>query len=149
MPPSLMSEPKAARPAPSLARELTLNLYRADQALTAVLEEVLRPTDLRLDEFNVLRILRGGGPNGYVRAEIEERMLHDPDRLLALLHRLKSRGLIEGALRLTITDAGQQLLRSIDPAFEGTIERRVGHIPADKLRTAIEVLQAIRTPQAG
>jgi MarR family transcriptional regulator, organic hydroperoxide resistance regulator len=134
-----------SKPIPSLARELTLNLYRTDQALTAALETVLRPTDLRLDEFNVLRILRGGGPDGYVRADIEQRMLHDPDRLLALLHRLKSRGLIEGSLRLTITNTGKDLLRTIDPAFEGEIEKRVGHIPADKLRVAVEVLQAIRT----
>jgi len=134
-----------SKPALSLARELTLNLYRTDQAMTAALEAVLRPTELRLDEFNVLRILRGGGPEGYVRADIEQRMLHDPDRLLALLHRLKSRGLVEGSIRLTITDAGKALLTSIDPAFEGAIEQRVGHIPAEKLRIAIEVLQAVQT----
>jgi DNA-binding MarR family transcriptional regulator len=133
----------------SLARELTLALYRTDQVLTAALERVLKPTDLRLDEFNVLRILRGGGPEGYVRADIEQRMLHDPDRLLALLHRLKSRGLVEGTIRVSITEAGKELLKGIDPAFEAEIERCVGHVPHDKLRVAIEVLQAVRERTAG
>ncbi|HET6762085.1 MAG TPA: hypothetical protein VFH27_00400, partial [Longimicrobiaceae bacterium] len=59
-------------------------------------------------------------------------------------HRLKSRGLVEGSLRLAITEAGKALLTSIDPAFEGCIEKHVGHIAPDKVRTAIEVLQAIR-----
>ena len=136
------------RPAPSAARELTLALYRTEQALTRLLEDILRPADLRLDEFNVLRILRGGGAEGYVRADIEQRMLHDPDRLLALLHRLKSRGLVEGTIRLTITAAGQGLLRSVSPPFEAAIEQRIGWMSPEKLRIAVEVLDAVRNPPA-
>ena len=75
-------------------------------------------------------------------------MVHDPDRLLALLHKLKSRGLIEGGLRLNITDAGREMLATLDGPFEGMLEERIGWIPADKLRTAIEVLEAIRTGPA-
>jgi DNA-binding MarR family transcriptional regulator len=144
MPHEIEREIQLTRPVASAARELTLNIYRTDQVLTAALEAVLKPADLRLDEFNVLRILRGGGAEGYVRADIEQRMLHDPDRLLALLHRLKSRGLVEGTIRLAITAAGRDLLASIDPTFEDTIERRIGWIPQDKLRIAIQVLESIR-----
>jgi DNA-binding MarR family transcriptional regulator len=136
------------KPAPSLPRELTVSLYRTEQVLTRVLEDILRPTELRLDEFNVLRILRGGGAEGYVRADIEQRMLHDPERLLALLHRLKSRGLVEGTIRVTITPAGQELLRSVSPPFEAAIEERLGRIAPEKLRVAIEVLEAVRNPPA-
>ena len=145
---SIEREIKISRPITSPARELTLNLFRTDQVLTDWLVQALKPADLRLDEFNVLRILRGAGPAGHQRTDIEQRMVHDPDRLLALLHKLKSRGLIEGSLRLTITPAGQELLASLDGPFEGTIEERIGWIPADKLRVVIEVLEAIRTGPA-
>ena len=142
---SIEREIQISRPISSPARELILNLFRTDQVLTAALQEVLRPADLRLDEYNVLRILRGAGAAGHQRTDIEQRMVHDPERLLALLHKLKSRGLIEGSLRLQITPAGRELLASLDAPFEGAIERRVAWIPEARLRTAIEVLESIRT----
>lgn len=145
---SIEREIHISRPITSPARELSLNIFRTDQFLGQMLQEVLRPADLRLDEYNVLRILRGAGAAGHQRQDVEKRMVHDPDRLLALLHKLKGRGLIEGGLRLTITPAGEQLLSTMDGPFEGTLEERIGWIPADKLRAAIEVLEAIRTGPA-
>jgi DNA-binding MarR family transcriptional regulator len=142
---SIEREIHISRPIASAARELSLNIFRTDQFLTQRLQEVLRPADLRLDEYNVLRILRGAGSAGHQRADIEQRMVHDPDRLLALLHKLKHRGLIEGSLRLLITDAGRELLSTLDGPFEATLEERIGWIDPDKLRTAIEVLESIRT----
>jgi hypothetical protein len=64
-----------------------------------------------------------------------------------LLHKLKSRRLIEGSLRLTITAAGRDLLGTLDAPFEGTIDEAIAWIPADKIRTAIEVLESIRAGQ--
>jgi DNA-binding MarR family transcriptional regulator len=142
---SIEREIHISRPITSPARELSLNIFRTDQFLTQLLQEVLKPAELRLDEYNVLRILRGAGDAGHQHADIEQRMVHDPDRLLALLHKLKSRGFIEGGIRLTITAAGRELLSRLDGPFEGMLEERIGWIPADKLRTAIEVLEAIRT----
>lgn len=134
-----------SRPIASAARELSLNVFRTDQFLTQQLHEVLRPWDLRLDEYNVLRILRGAGDEGHQRADIEERMVHEPDRLLAMLHKLKTRGWIEGGIRLSITPAGRELLASLDEPFERALEERIGWIGEDRLRAAIEVLEAIRT----
>ena len=142
---SIEREIHISRPIGSPSRELSLNVFRTDQFLTQLLQEVLRPADLRLDEYNVLRILRGAGEAGHQRGDIEQRMVHDPDRLLALLHKLKHRGLIEGGLRLTITAAGRELLATLDGPFEGMLKERIGWIAADKLRIAIEVLEAIRT----
>jgi hypothetical protein len=101
--------------------------------------------ELQLDEFNVLRIVRGAGAAGHPRAEIERRMLHSADRLLAILHKLKTRGLVEGTLRLTATPAGLALLASVDAPFQAAVDERVGWIPADRLRVVIEVLESIRT----
>jgi hypothetical protein len=142
---SIEREIHISKPIASPARELSLNIFRTDQFLGQRLAEVLKPAEMRLDEYNVLRILRGAGEAGHQRVDIEQRMVHDPDRLLALLHKLKSRGLIEGGLRLTITAAGRELLGTLDAPFEGMLEERIGWIDPDKLRIAIEVLEAIRT----
>lgn len=147
MPHSIEREIHISKPIASPARELILNIFRTDQHLTQRLQEVLRPADLRLDEYNVLRILRGAGDAGHLRTDIEQRMVHDPERLLALLHKLKTRGLIEGSMRLNITPAGQTLLGTLDGPFEGTINAAISWIPEEKLRTAIEVLESIRAGQ--
>lgn len=47
-----------------------------------------------------------------------------------------------------ITDAGRELLATLDGPFEGALEERIGWIPAEKLRIAIEVLESIRTGPA-
>ncbi len=143
------SEIQLSQPLTSLARELVLNIFRTNQFLTARLEAALQPGDLRIDEFNVLRIVRGGGAGGHPRAEIEKRMVHSPERLLAILHKLKTRGLIEGTLRVSITSAGLALLTSIDPAFEAAIEESTARIGADRIRAVIEVLESIRTGPPG
>ncbi|MBB4634995.1 hypothetical protein [Longimicrobium terrae] len=144
MPHSIERELGIAKPINSLARELSLNLFRTEQHLSAALDAVLRPSDLRLDEYNVLRILRGAGAEGRARVEIEQRMVHEPDRLLALLHKLKTKGLIEGSMRLTITAAGLTLLSTLDAPFEGTIEKSIGWVDPARLQTAIDVLEEIR-----
>lgn len=138
-------ELQISKPLASLARELVLNVYRTDQFLTARLEEVLRAADLRIDEYNVLRIIRGGGAEGHPRTEIEKRMIHSPERLLAIIHKLKSRGFVEGTLRIAITKAGLDLLSATDPGFEGAIEEHVAWIGADRIRAVIDVLEMIRT----
>lgn len=144
MPHSIERELGIAKPIDSLAREFSLNLFRTEQHVSAALNEVVGRADLRLDEYNVLRILRGAGAEGRARVEIEQRMVHEPDRLLALVHKLKTRGLIEGSMRLTITASGLQLLASLDEPFEATIDRCVGWMDPERLRTAIAVLEEIR-----
>jgi MarR family transcriptional regulator, organic hydroperoxide resistance regulator len=141
-------ELKISQPLASRVRELALNLFRSERVLTHALEEALEPFDLRLDEFNVLRILRGAGPDGHERATVEERMVHDADRLLGLLHRLRQRGAVEGTLRLRITAEGRELLSRADPVFMGALEARIGGIPEGELDTAVSVLERIRrTPE--
>jgi DNA-binding MarR family transcriptional regulator len=150
MPRQIERDLQLTRPVGSLAREAVLNLYRTEQFVTTRLEAALRPADLRLDEFNVLRIIRGGGAEGHPRPEIERRMLHSPDRLLAMLHKLKTRGLVEGTLRVSLTAEGAALLAKVDPGFEKALEEQLSWIPDERLRVAIEVLESIRNgPPAG
>lgn len=137
-------ELQISKPLRSIAREATLNIYRTDIVLTEALEKALAPVELQLDEYNVMRIVRGAGDEGHERGEIERRMVHPTDRLLAILHRLRSRGLVRGSRRIVITPSGQELLAVVDPEFEAVIEERVGWIPEERLRIAIEVMEQIR-----
>lgn len=148
MPGHLQDEIRISKPM-SPALETLLNVNRTARFLTAWTEKVLEPVELRIDEYNVMRILRGAGAQGHARHDIEERMVHEPDRLLAILHRLRTRGLIEGTIRHAITAQGLATLASIDADLDRAIEERIGWIDADSLRTTISVLERIRSGPEG
>ena len=54
--------------------------------------------------FNILRILRGAGPDGHPASEVRKRMIHDTERFPALIHGLRSRGLVGGTPRASRPD---------------------------------------------
>lgn len=140
-------EIKISTPLNSPAREFVLNLFRTEQVMRHALESALHPFDVRLDEFNVLRILKGAGAAGHERATIEERMVHDAERLLGLLHRLKQKGYVEGSLRLTITDAGTKFLDQASPVFQKALEDGVASVSTAEMEATSRVLERIRRAQ--
>src|SRR6187549_1049204 len=80
---------KDTRPFASLEEKVFLEILRTSQVATRWISEVLRTSDLSAPQFNVLRILKGAGPDGLNCGQIAERMVnHDPD-LTRLLDRLE------------------------------------------------------------
>jgi hypothetical protein len=133
-----------SKPVASLEVEAALNIQRTGHFLEQWTDTILEPVGLRGDTFNILRILRGAGAEGHPASEVRRRMIHDTERFPALVHALRSRALVAGTLRLTITDAGRELLASVDGLLEGAIRERFGRIEPAKLRTVVEVLERLR-----
>lgn len=131
-------------PIPSTSVELVLNVRRTARALDAWLDRVLAPGELRIEEFNVLRILRGAGDEGHSRAEVERRLVAGADKLTVALFQLRSRGLIAGTSTLRITPAGRDVLTRVDDEVAEAIRAMGAGLPDDQIRTAIEVLERIR-----
>jgi DNA-binding MarR family transcriptional regulator len=116
------------------------------------MNEVLRQANLSLSQYNVLRILRGAGPEGLPCGEISGRMVRrDPD-LTRLLDRLESRGLVARSrgtsdrrvVRATITKDGLRLLGSLDDQIEATVRKTLSHMPRERLHTLCELLEEAR-----
>jgi DNA-binding MarR family transcriptional regulator len=98
--------------------------------------ELLKGEDLTLTQFNVLRILRGAGPDGATCGQVGERMIrHDPD-VTRLLDRLDRRGLIARGrdafdrriVRTRVTRKGLELLARLDAPVDDLHERQFGHL---------------------
>ncbi|HEU0298515.1 MAG TPA: hypothetical protein VFR37_03655 [Longimicrobium sp.] len=144
MPGQIDRELQNTRPVASLEVEAALNIQRTGDFLERWTDTVLQPMELRGDQYNILRILRGAGDGGHPTSEVRRRMIHETERFPALVHALRTRGLIAGTLHLTITNAGRELLASIDGTLENAIRRRFGGIEPAKLRTVVEVLERLR-----
>lgn len=132
------------KPVSSLEVEAALNIQRTGHFLEQWTDGILQPVGLNRDTFNMLRILRGAGEQGHPSSEVRKRMIHDTERFPGLVHTLRTRGLISGTLRITITDEGRQLLASLDGRIEDAIGQRFGRIEPAKLRTLVEVLERLR-----
>lgn len=148
----ILKEIKQTRPFPSLEAEAAVNLARTADAVLRGMEAALKPWELSVAQFNVLRILRGAGAPGLPCGEIAARMVtRDPD-ITRLLDRLEARGLIGRARdtrdrRVVLTHilpAGRRILGAVDGPIETANARCLGRLGARRLRQLVTLLEAVR-----
>jgi DNA-binding MarR family transcriptional regulator len=145
--------PAKARKAPrSLEQEAFLSVQRTADLLARRAEEAIKPFGLSGTQYNVLRILRGDGPDGLCCREVAERMLtRDPD-ITRLLDRLERRGLVARArasadrrvITVRITASGLRILAKLDKPIEKCHRRQLGHLGERRLKRLIKLLNSAR-----
>ncbi len=148
----LQCELKQSMPFATREEEVYLNIQRTAEALLWKATELLKPYELTPTQYNVLRILRGAGREGFICREIGERMVtRDPD-VTKMLDRLEGRNLISRerdhkdrrVIITRVTDEGLKLLKKLDrPVVENTREM-LGHLGAQRLETLNELLEEAR-----
>lgn len=150
----LKDEIKQVKPFESLESEVLLNLIRTADALSRGGEEILKLVGLSLNQYNVLRILRGAGDQGLCCREIADRMItRDPD-ITRLVDRLERRGFLTRSrdskdrriITVRITSAGLQTLKELDRPMEEYNRNRLSHMEKADLRKLSELLEAVREP---
>jgi DNA-binding MarR family transcriptional regulator len=149
---TLHAELQLRRPFMGTGEEALLSVYRTAEVLLRGTMELLRPYGLTATQYNVLRILRGRGPEGLPCSEIGARMVtHEPD-VTRLLDRLQRMGYVERERATTdrrvvlthITEAGLELLARIDAPITELDERRLGVLSEEELRALIALLEKVR-----
>jgi DNA-binding MarR family transcriptional regulator len=150
----LKDEIKQVKPFESLESEVLLNLMRTADALSRGGEEILKLVGLSLNQYNVLRILRGAGEQGLCCREVADRMItRDPD-ITRLVDRLERRGFLTRSrdskdrriITVRITSAGLQTLKELDRPIEEYNRNRLSHMEKADLRKLSELLEAVREP---
>jgi len=154
MSPKLKDEIKQGKPFESLEAEVFLNLARTTDVLVRSGEEILKLVGLSLNQYNVLRILRGAGEEGLCCREVAERMItRDPD-ITRLVDRLERRGLVTRSrdskdrriITVRISEAGIRMLKDLDRPMDEASRNRLSHMDKDDLRKLSELLEAARGP---
>ncbi|MGE0359244.1 MAG: MarR family winged helix-turn-helix transcriptional regulator [Vicinamibacterales bacterium] len=151
---TLQRDLKQRLPFASREEEAYLNLVRTADALSRGVAAVLKPHRLSEAQYNVLRILRGAGPEGHACSEIGNRLVtRDPD-VTRLLDRLEGRGLIARSrehadrrvVMTRITAAGLALLGQLDGPVRQAVERMLAHVGPRQLGQLIGLLEQAREP---
>jgi DNA-binding MarR family transcriptional regulator len=155
----LQRELKMSKPFASAEVEAFLSLLRTSDQLCRYLSAVLKPFDLTMAQYNVLRILRGAGHPGLPCGEVRARLVTwDPD-ITRLLDRLEKRKLIQRTrsrrdrrvVQVTICHVGLELLNRMeqDELLCHADKAMLGHLDAADIGRLIDILEAIRTKVDG
>lgn len=140
-------------PTSSLHQEVFVSLARTEAALHDGLDRVLGPRGLSLTQYNVLRILRGAGPNGLCRNEIGQRLITRMPDVTRLVDRMVAAGLVSSVrstedrrlVNTTLTEQGRTLVGELDAEVDELHRQQLGHLKDAELRTLLDLLDRART----
>jgi DNA-binding MarR family transcriptional regulator len=152
---SLMpSADKSRRRFDSLAQEAFLNLWRTYDRLRIHEEELFGRYTLTPQQYNALRLLRREFPGNLPTLVLASRLVSRAPDITRLLDRLVERGLIERerrpenrrVVRVGLTQAGLDLLESMEGDIKQCHERQLGHLSQEQLQQLIGMLREARRP---
>jgi DNA-binding MarR family transcriptional regulator len=148
----ILQELQQSRPFRSESQEATLALMRTASVVGRRLARVVEPHGLSPAQYNVLRILRGAGPDGLPTLAIRDRMIEEGSTVTRLLDKLEAAGLVTRSrcrpdrrqVLCYITDTGQALLTRLDPLIDAADLATMAMLEPAVRRQLIEILARIR-----
>jgi len=126
-PPSIQEEIKQSKPFRTRSQEAYLALLRTADDSRRYIGQVLEPAGVTLQQYNVLRILRGAGPSGLPTLTVGERMVERTPGVTRLVDRMVKKGWVtrsrctEDRRRVwcRITPSGLNLLDQLEGPVRG------------------------------
>ena len=91
---ALQHELRQRRPFQSAAHEAVVGLLRTADLIRRQAAALVEPYGITLQQFNVLRILRGAGDEGLPTLEVAARMIEQTPGVTRLLDRLEAKELV-------------------------------------------------------
>ncbi|MCI0435152.1 MAG: MarR family transcriptional regulator [Gemmatimonadetes bacterium] len=144
---------RPGRPTRSKHADAIVALFRTTDRIRTALSRLLEPHDLTPQQYNVLRILRGAGPDSLPTLAIIDRMIEHAPGITRMIDRLENKGLVtrervaddRRRVNCRITRRGLEILDGLDRtvadfdrrAFRGLDPRELARLTAllDRVRT--------------
>jgi DNA-binding MarR family transcriptional regulator len=150
--PSIVDELKQTRPFASKAQEATVALLRTTDVVRRRLARVVEREGITLQQYNVLRILRGAGGEPMSALDVAERLIEEAPGVSRLLDRLVAKGLIQRdrssqdrrRLECAITARGLDLLGRLDTPVTRADADAMHGLTGREIATLNELLSRIR-----
>jgi DNA-binding MarR family transcriptional regulator len=127
-------------------------LLTREQAGRLSEERLFRPADITDQQFNVLRILRGGPADGYLIREIRRRMISRNADVPRLVDRMVRDGLVSrcedpadrrGCL-VRLTAKGADLIATLAPVHTALCQEVGAILAAEETQVLLDLLQRLR-----
>jgi len=149
---NLREEIRQTKPFESPAQEAILGVYRTSDMLQRRFARLVEPHGISLQQYNVLRILRGAGKEGTPTLEIAERMVEKTPGITRLLDKLEAKHLVRRKrcpedrrqVLCWITDSGVSLLSQLDKPLVQSGLTAVECLSQTEIRQLIAILGKLR-----
>ena len=123
---SILEDIKQSRPFRSESHEAYVTLLRTADDAKRFVGRVLEPEGVTLQQYNVLRILRGAGSDGLPTLSVAERMIERTPGVTRLIDRMERKGWVcrerctqdRRRVWCRITDEGLELLGRLDGPWD-------------------------------
>ena len=135
------------------ARQAIIEVIVSGNRVQEKLTESLKPFNLSIAQFNVLRILRGQKGKPASLNCVNKRMIHKMSNTTRLIDKLLQKGLVDRItcpenrrkIEITITEKGLELLKELDLVIVGTEKVMVANLSQEEILQVKELLQKIAT----
>ena len=148
----LQEEIAQRRPFHSSGAEVVVGVLRTAAVIERYFNQVLMPRGLTIQQYNVLRILRGAGNEGLPTLTIRDRMVHEAPGITRLIDKLEQSGLVRRERSVPdrrqvfcyITPRGLELLSTLDLPVNAADDAAVATLSEEQQRQLVELLDAVR-----
>ena len=152
----LLSEIRQRQPFHSLSAEVAVGILRTAAVLQRHYNRVVNQRGITIQQYNVLRILRGAGTKGLATLVIRNRMIHATPGITRLIDNLEQAELVrrerqEADRRQVlcyITDKGLSLLADLDSEVAKADHAAVFMLTTEEQRLLATLLDAVRAGHA-
>lgn len=137
----------------AISTKTVVNLMYTSRIIEESIALVLRPYELSIQQYNVLRILRGQHGNPSNLSTIQERMIDRSSNTTRLVDKLISKGFVKRQVcaanrrkvEIFITEDGLEVLKTLDPITEKNNETLLKNLTSDQLEELNLILDTLRT----
>jgi DNA-binding MarR family transcriptional regulator len=153
----LREELKQTRPFHSSAHEAVISILRTAAVVQRHISQVVEAGGVTIQQYNVLRILRGAGEAGLPTLAIRDRMIEEAAGITRLLDKLEAAGYVvrerstpdRRQVLCQITASGLALLARLDEPVDAVNVLALAELDEDEKATLIRLLGAIRAGYRG
>ena len=149
---NIIDELKQTRPFPSKEQEVAVALLRTADVLRRLVGIVVEPQGITVQQYNVLRILRGAGERGLPTLDIADRMIETTPGITRLIDRLEQKKLVSRERCPTdrrqvfcrISATGLAMLDELDAPLQQVSESAMSHMKKTELASLLDLLDRTR-----
>jgi DNA-binding MarR family transcriptional regulator len=143
------------RPFHSVKAEVAVSILRTAALIERHFGQVVAQSGITVQQYNVLRILRGAGEEGIPTLVIRDRMIHAAPGITRLLDKLEVAGLARRErcspdrrqVLCYITARGLEVLDQLDEAMRRADDEVVGDLDDSDQRELLKLLERVRSGQ--
>jgi len=137
----------------ALPKRTVINILYTQNVVHDKFNEILKPFEISVEQFNVLRILRGQNGKPSNMCVIQERMIAKTSNTTRIVDKLLTKELVtrqicsqnRRKIEVHITAKGMDLLLEIDPKVEQFEQQQVGNLSTDEAQLLNVLLEKYRT----